>query len=155
MSEKCLSKVCDEVNHDLVMTRVRHSLPLFCEVLRGTITGWTLGEKMMAARRSRRDLNAQSVITTASGSLLKTQRRPHQKIDSYFIEYTLNPRKPKYFSSSLYVSVKYLCNPDIKLHSFIFLSLKTTSVKINKHERRGSYIKRQLQNDRFCEYTKE
>lgn len=53
MSEKCLSKVCDEVNHDLVMTRVRHSLPLFCEVLRGTITGWTLGEKMMAARRSR------------------------------------------------------------------------------------------------------
>lgn len=53
MSEKCLSKVCDEVNHDLVMTRVRHSLPLFCEVLRGTITGWTLGEKMMVARRSR------------------------------------------------------------------------------------------------------
>lgn len=72
-----------------------------------------------------------------------------------FYRIYLNPRKPKYFSSSLYVSVKYLCNPDIKLHSFIFLSLKTTSVKINKHERRGSYIKRQLQNDRFCEYTKE
>lgn len=29
MSEKCLSKVCDDVNHDLVMTRVRNSSPLF------------------------------------------------------------------------------------------------------------------------------
>lgn len=33
--------------------------------------------------------------------------------------------------------------------------MKTTSGKINKHERKGSYIKRQLQNDRFFEYMNQ
>lgn len=79
-------------------------------------------------------------------------------LENRLIFYRIYPPNPVNLNTVLRLYMfpwKYLCNPDIKLHSFIFLSMKTTSGKINKHERKGSYIKRQLQNDRFFEYTKE